>query len=100
MYYIVIRGNWRPEKNVNHFLEWFERYREEQKRWGVISAKLFHAWFGGDRQFTCLYGVESVDRWSAGQDAREGLEAIMAIGEVVDVKSLQFEVVKEVPVEF
>jgi hypothetical protein len=100
MYYIVIRGNWRSEKNVTHFLEWFERFREEQRRWGVVSAKVFHAWFGGERQFMCLYGVESIDRWNAGQDTPSGFDAIMAIGEVVDVKSLKFEVVREIPVEF
>ena len=100
MYYIIIEGNFRPEKDFRHFLGWFDHYRDEQKRWGVLSAQVFASWFGGSRQFICLYGVDSIDRWSAGQDTPEGLEAIIAVGEVVDTKSLRFRVVKEMPVEF
>ena len=100
MYYIAIEGNFPPGKDVRHFLVWFEKYRDEQKRWGVLSAKVFGSWFGGSRQFMCLYGVESIDRWSAGQDTPQGLQAIIAVGEVVDIKSLRFRVLKEIPVEF
>ena len=100
MYYILVQGNLRPNKNVNHFIEWFDRYREEQKRWGVISAKAFFGWFGGSHHLTCLYGVESIDRWSAGQEGPRGIEAIIAIDEVVDTLSVRFSVLKEIPVEF
>ncbi len=100
MYNVIVRAKWRPGKNLKDFMEWFEEYKDEQKRWGVLSARIFHSWFGGTHHLTCIYEVESIDRWSAGQDTAEGLKAIFAVAEVVDTNTLQFEVVKEVPIDF
>ncbi|MDJ0850749.1 MAG: hypothetical protein QNK04_20450 [Myxococcota bacterium] len=99
-YYLVIKGNWHPGKNINDFLQWFGKYREEQRSWGVTSAQVMCAWFGGTHHLTCIYGVESLDRWNRGVDSPTGLQAIFAVCDVLDPKSLQFEVAKEIAVDF
>ena len=100
MYNIIVRAKWRPGKNLMDFMGWFEDHKEEQKRWGVVSARIFHSWFGGSHHLTCVYAVESLDRWSAAQDTEGGLKAIFTLAEIVDMNTVQFEVVKEVPVDF
>ena len=100
MYCVLIKSRYRPGKNLRDFMGWFEEHKDEQKRWGVVNARVLHGWFGGTHHLTCIYEVESLDRWSAGQDTPEGLKAIFALAEIVDMNTVQFEVVKEVPVDF
>lgn len=100
LYYLIIKGNWMDGKNVRDFLEWFETWREEQKRWGVVSAQIFAGWFGGTHHLTCIYGLRSIDRWNAGVDSASGLDAIFSVCEILNPKSLCFEIVKKIPVEF
>ncbi len=99
-YFLAIRGDFHPGKDINDFLQWFEQYKNEQKQWGVSSAQIFGMWFGGDRQLTCLYRVDSIDHWSASVESEAGYIAISDVCEILDPKSLKFEVLKEIPVQF